>query len=40
MMMSMRDDADHNPDSIGWLRDLLGHNKNWVDKALDEKKAA
>jgi len=39
MMMPMRD-AEHSPDKIGWLRDLLGHNENWVAKALDETKAA
>ena len=40
IIMPMRDTETRNPDMIGWLRDLLGHNENWVDKALDEKKAA
>lgn len=40
MMMPMRETTAPEPDKIGWLRDILGHNENWVAKALDEKKAA
>lgn len=40
VMMMPLTDTEHSPDMIGWLRDILGHNENWVAKALDEKKAA